>query len=172
MGIAQGEILAGTFFGNLLTALGFGILTIQTSNYYHAFPKDGRPVKLAVAFLWISGAVQLLVFPFACCTWSVYWWFVINFRNRLALERGSWEFGIFPINVACSSVIVQTFFMYRVYSLSGNLYVGILCKSLCCFSLVSLSRLALLSDVLRSYSHTRIWCRLVLIFICLRLDGP
>ncbi|KAF9510611.1 hypothetical protein BS47DRAFT_54187 [Hydnum rufescens UP504] len=117
MGIAQGEILAGTFFGNLLTALGFGILTIQTSSYYRAFSKDGRPVKLAVAFLWISGAVQL-----ACCTRSVYWWFVMNFRNGLALERAPWEFGTYPINV--------TFFVYRVYSLSGNLYVGMLVQVL------------------------------------------
>ncbi|KAF9510608.1 hypothetical protein BS47DRAFT_54287 [Hydnum rufescens UP504] len=117
--------LGGSFFGTLLIALCFGVLTIQTSSYYHAFPNDGRSVKLVVAILWTLEAFQLV-----CCTRSLYWWFVTNYHNSLALEWAPWEFAIYPLNVACSSVIAQTFFTYRVYSLSANLYAGVLLQVL------------------------------------------
>ncbi|KAF9511181.1 hypothetical protein BS47DRAFT_1197148 [Hydnum rufescens UP504] len=40
------------------------------------------------------------------------------------------EFAIYQITVVCASVTVQTFFAYRVYSLSTNLYLGILVEVL------------------------------------------
>jgi len=60
------NILHGSFIGNLLTAVCFGVLTIQTSTYYHAFPNDRRPVKLVVTLLWPLEGFQLLVSPFLC----------------------------------------------------------------------------------------------------------
>ncbi|KAF9511111.1 hypothetical protein BS47DRAFT_1347152 [Hydnum rufescens UP504] len=114
------NILGGSFVGSLLTALCFGVLTIQTSRYYHTFPDDRRPVKLVVGLLWTFEAFQL-----ACCTQSLYRLSVTNYYNPVALERGTWEFSMFQINMVCSSVIVQTFFAYRLYSLSANLYVGV-----------------------------------------------
>ncbi|KAF9507064.1 hypothetical protein BS47DRAFT_1385287 [Hydnum rufescens UP504] len=102
-----------------------GVLTVQTSRYYYAFPNDGRPVKLAVAVLWTLGAFQL-----ACYTQSFYWWFVTNYHNPLAQQWLPWEFAIYSLNATCSSLIVQTFFAYRVYSLSGNLYLGVLVQGL------------------------------------------
>ncbi|KAF9513485.1 hypothetical protein BS47DRAFT_971045 [Hydnum rufescens UP504] len=168
--VTRVNVLGGSFFGSLLTALCFGVLTVQTATYYHAFPSDGRPVKLAVAFLWrashtlifqgiflifyckglhrlfncwclLFGALQLLrgnnveayrwptlicTLYRACITWSLYWWSVINYHNPLALDRATWEFLIYQINTVFASVIVQTFFAYRVYSLSASLYVGVL----------------------------------------------
>jgi len=114
------NILGGSFSGHLLTTLCFGVFTIQTSSYYHTFPNDGRSVKLAVGLLWTLGALQL-----ACVTRALYWWFVANYYNYFALGRATWEFLIFQINIVCSSVTVQTFFAYRVYSLSGSLYLGV-----------------------------------------------
>ncbi|KAF9511119.1 hypothetical protein BS47DRAFT_1205204 [Hydnum rufescens UP504] len=123
--ITPGNILSGSFFGNLLTALCFGVLTIQASSYYRAFPNDGKPVKLAVGLLWSFEAFQL-----ACITRSSYWWFVANFHNHFTSGRATWEFLIFQINTVCSSFTVQTFFAYRIYSLSGNLYMGVLVQVL------------------------------------------
>ncbi|KAF9513486.1 hypothetical protein BS47DRAFT_971241 [Hydnum rufescens UP504] len=95
------------------------------STYYHAFPNDRRPLKLAVAFLWTVDALQL-----ACVSRSLYWWFVINYSNPLALGWATWEFAVYQINTVCASVTVQTFFAYRVYSLSANLYAGVLVQVL------------------------------------------
>ncbi|KAF9507208.1 hypothetical protein BS47DRAFT_340335 [Hydnum rufescens UP504] len=119
------NILGGSFVGNLLTALCVGVLTIQTYSYYNAFPNDARPLKLAVGLLW-----ALQVFQLACCTQTVYRWSVANHNNHSALEWGSWEFGMHQINTVCSSVTVQTFFAYRVYSLSASLYTGVLVQIL------------------------------------------
>ncbi|KAF9506661.1 hypothetical protein BS47DRAFT_1352550 [Hydnum rufescens UP504] len=128
MEIMKGALLnvfGGTFFGNLLTAVCFGVLTIQISSYYHAFPNDGRPLKMVVGFLWALEGFQL-----ACVTQSLYWWFVKNYHNPLALARATWEFAIYQISTVCASVTVQTFFAHRVYSLSANLYLGILVEVL------------------------------------------
>ncbi|KAF9514782.1 hypothetical protein BS47DRAFT_842223 [Hydnum rufescens UP504] len=119
------NILGGSLFGILLAALCFGALTIQTSSYYCAFPNDGRPVKLVVGVLWTLQAFQL-----ACSAQSLYWWSVKNYNNPLALKWGTWEFSMHQINIVCSSVTVQTFFAHRVYSLSANLYVGVLVQVL------------------------------------------
>ncbi|KAF9516796.1 hypothetical protein BS47DRAFT_1437832 [Hydnum rufescens UP504] len=80
------NLLGGSFFGHLLAALCFGIFTIQTSSYYHAFPNDPRSVKLVVGLLC------------TCVTRALYWWFVANHYDHLALERATWEFLIFQIN--------------------------------------------------------------------------
>ncbi|KAF9513408.1 hypothetical protein BS47DRAFT_1382503 [Hydnum rufescens UP504] len=119
--VTRVNVFGGSFFGNLLTALCFGVLTVQTSSYYHAFPNDRRPVKLVVAFLWTLQAFQLV-----CVTWSLYWWLVINYRNPLVLGWATWEFSTYQITTVFASATVQTFFAHRVYSLSANLYVGVL----------------------------------------------
>ncbi|KAF9514245.1 hypothetical protein BS47DRAFT_1392661 [Hydnum rufescens UP504] len=110
------NILGGSFFGNLLTALCFGVLTIQTSSYYHSFPNEGRLVKLA-----------------AYSPSSI----VKDFRSFSTVDvplvdtvRATWEFLMYHTSTACASVTVQTFFAHRVYSLSGNLYLGVLVTSL------------------------------------------
>ncbi|KAF9509713.1 hypothetical protein BS47DRAFT_136117 [Hydnum rufescens UP504] len=123
--VTRVNILGGSFFGSLLTALCFGVLTIQTSRYYHAFPDDGRPVKLVVGLLWTLEAFQL-----ACCTWALYHWSVPNHHNPLALEWATWEFSMYQNNMVCSSVAVQTFFAYCLYALSTNLYIGVLVQLL------------------------------------------
>jgi len=82
-------------------------------------------VKLAVGLLWCFQAFQL-----ACSAQSLYRWSVTNYNNPLALEWGTWEFSIQGYNTVCSSFTVQTFFAYRVYSLSADLYVGMLVQVL------------------------------------------
>ncbi|KAF9510616.1 hypothetical protein BS47DRAFT_1347742 [Hydnum rufescens UP504] len=121
----HGHAFGGSFLGTLLIALCFGVLTIQTSSYYHAFPNDGRRVKLTVALLWTLEGLQL-----AFSTQSLYWRFVGRYHNPLTLKSASWESAIYPLNVACLSFIVQTFFAYRLYSLSANLYAGMLVQVL------------------------------------------
>ncbi|KAF9504506.1 hypothetical protein BS47DRAFT_670498 [Hydnum rufescens UP504] len=119
------NIFHGPFIGNILTSVCFGVLTIQTFSYYHAFPNDRRPVKLVVALLWPLEAFQLV-----CVTQSLYQWFVNNYPNPLALHRVTWEFTTFQITTTLASATVQTFFVHRVYSLSGNLYLGALVQVL------------------------------------------
>jgi len=60
----------------------------------------------------------------------LYRWVVTNYYNPAALKHATWEFTIFLISAVCTSVTVQTFFAHRVYSLSTNLYLGILVQVL------------------------------------------
>ncbi|KAF9506668.1 hypothetical protein BS47DRAFT_1367228 [Hydnum rufescens UP504] len=117
-------------FGSLLTAVCFGVLTIQISSYYHAFPNDGRPLKMVVGFLWNYGE------GLSCPETSRYTVPALpslyiggsskNDYNPLALARATWEFAIYRISTVCASVTAQTFFAHGVYSLSANLYLRIL----------------------------------------------
>ncbi|KAF9502966.1 hypothetical protein BS47DRAFT_1402893 [Hydnum rufescens UP504] len=168
------NIFGGSFFGNLITALCFGVLTIQAFSYYHAFPNDGRPLKLAVRLslyvleicirrplsvpfsgglfmdigsiptcvhyssLYIGGSLQITII-----LWlrggrrGAYWVshahgpFLLSPMKSLHIHR---EFLIYQINTSCASVTVQTFFAHGVYSLSANLYVGVLVQVWCFFS--------------------------------------
>ncbi|KAF9504827.1 hypothetical protein BS47DRAFT_1386147 [Hydnum rufescens UP504] len=119
------HIVRGLFSGSLLSTLLFGVLTIQTSSYYRAFPNDGRAVKLVVGFLCVVEAFQLV-----CSTQSLYRWVITNYYNPAALKHATWEFTIFQISAVCASVTVQTFFAHRVYSLSANLHLGVLVEVL------------------------------------------
>ncbi|KAF9510115.1 hypothetical protein BS47DRAFT_102562 [Hydnum rufescens UP504] len=66
----------------------------------------------------------------ACSTRSLHRWVVTNYHNPSALHRATWEFTIFGISTVCASVTVQTFFAHRIYSLSANIYVGVLVQVL------------------------------------------
>ncbi|KAF9508920.1 hypothetical protein BS47DRAFT_190621 [Hydnum rufescens UP504] len=120
MGVPIDSILGGSLIGNLLNALCFGVLTIQTSSYYRAFKNDRRPLKLAVGFLWTLQAFQL-----GCGIQSSYWWTVTYYSNPLTLDHSAWEFTTFQVSSICASVTVQTFLVHCVYSLSANLYIGV-----------------------------------------------
>ncbi|KAF9504896.1 hypothetical protein BS47DRAFT_1368454 [Hydnum rufescens UP504] len=99
----------------------FGVLTVQISTYYHAFPNDRRPLKLAVAFLWTVDALQLLCMRFQV----LYWWFVINYSNPLALggRHGSSPY-IKSTPEPSHSQFPLTFIV------SANLYAGVLVQVL------------------------------------------
>ncbi|KAF9511603.1 hypothetical protein BS47DRAFT_1363737 [Hydnum rufescens UP504] len=101
MDVSQVNILAGLFLGILLTALCLGVLTVQASTYYNAFPNDARPLKLAVGLLCAS------------CTQSVYRRSVANHNNPSALDWGTWESG----NASNQQ-------------LSANIYIGVLVQAL------------------------------------------
>ncbi|KAF9510890.1 hypothetical protein BS47DRAFT_1364220 [Hydnum rufescens UP504] len=149
--VPAADILGGAVLGTLLTALSVSSSLKDAHNSANltyladvSASSPSRPLAIIVAFLW--GLWKLLTCWYslrglflrntaetygcpppctlysACCTKSLYWWFVTNYRNPLALQQSPWEFGILPINI--------TFFAYRVYSLSANLYVGVLVQVL------------------------------------------
>ncbi|KAF9519014.1 hypothetical protein BS47DRAFT_1388434 [Hydnum rufescens UP504] len=107
MGIMTGPLLnlfGGAFFGEVLTTICFGILTVQISSYYRTFPNDGRRLKVAGIRNVSSQRGEPRV---GAC------------RRCPDLDFGT----IYP--KVGASVTVQTFFAHRVYSLSSNLYLGI-----------------------------------------------
>ncbi|KAF9506674.1 hypothetical protein BS47DRAFT_391480 [Hydnum rufescens UP504] len=115
------HIVGGSFSGGL-SALCFGVLTVQTSSYYRTFSNDGRSVKPVV---WTLEAFQLI-----CSTQYLYWCMVTNYQNPLALNQVTWVFMVFQITAVGASVTMETFFAHRVYSLSTKLHLGMLVQVL------------------------------------------
>ncbi|KAF8315061.1 hypothetical protein DL93DRAFT_2097062 [Clavulina sp. PMI_390] len=88
----------GPFFvGNLLSSVLFGVITVQTHLYYSKFPRDSRWLKVLVAFLWFA---QLLVV------------YVVPTSSDYLLLR------ILTIYTLVSAAVVQSFFVYRLWTLS------------------------------------------------------
>ncbi|KAF9503248.1 hypothetical protein BS47DRAFT_1369679 [Hydnum rufescens UP504] len=116
------NIFGGSFFGNLITAL-----SVSSSL------KDGHG-STDLTYLADASVAFLCV----CTTQSLYWWFVANYHNSLAPGRATWEFLIYQINT--------TFFAHGVYSLSANLYVGVLVQVLVFLQFVTAIKANLILD--------------------------
>ncbi|KAF8338796.1 uncharacterized protein EI90DRAFT_3039205 [Cantharellus anzutake] len=114
----QEDIFGGTFVGNICSAFLFGILTIQVVLYYLRFPQDSKWTRRAVGFLWIL------------VTKAVWWYHIQNHSNPHALAKTSWELSSYQLCTTVASLIVQSFFVSRIWGLCSNIYVVLFLQAL------------------------------------------
>ncbi|KAF8341991.1 uncharacterized protein EI90DRAFT_3150162 [Cantharellus anzutake] len=112
------DLFGGTFVGNVCSTFLFGILTVQVVLYYIRFPQDGKWIRRIVGFLWVA-----IVFQTVCMTKMIWWWHIQNYFNPQALAKPKWEFSSYHLATTIESVVVQSFFVYRIWGLSSNIYV-------------------------------------------------
>jgi len=128
----------------------FGILTTQIYMYYLAFPKDRRLLKLAVAWVYVVGTVQIIVTlvdintalrststasdPYDSC-----------YGVAIATQGNIW----FTITTSSAAValVAQWLYAYRIYVISYKLWISIL---IICLSLGQLG-----SSILGSFCSYR-----------------
>ncbi|KAF8338013.1 uncharacterized protein EI90DRAFT_3151841 [Cantharellus anzutake] len=114
-GVLEG-FLGGIFVGTVVSTFLFGILTVQTLLYYKRFPQDSKWTRLAIGLLWVAFAFQA-----AFMTKAMWWWLI---RNPAALGRAIWEFSSYSVATAVASLVVQSFFVSRIWSFSSNSYIA------------------------------------------------
>ncbi|KAF9555960.1 hypothetical protein CPC08DRAFT_765552 [Agrocybe pediades] len=113
--------------GALISAVLYGLTTLQTYLYYVYYPKDTRQLKILVGFIWIIDTVH-----FGFMSLAVYHYLVksnlvnssrhvfksaqvTNYFNPAGLADGHWSlFASVALNsiVAC---VVQAFFVVRIF---------------------------------------------------------
>ncbi|KAH9064355.1 hypothetical protein EDB87DRAFT_1762643 [Lactarius vividus] len=122
------EIAAPVLLGALWNWTLYGVLVVQTYVYSYNFPGDRTPVKLLVYSLFLVETVQT-----ALSGTDLYYWFVSGFgkMDHLTAPYNS-AFDI-PIMGSIVALIVQSFFVYRIWVLSGRLS----CLVICLFSIVA-----------------------------------
>ncbi|KAH9064367.1 hypothetical protein EDB87DRAFT_1598574 [Lactarius vividus] len=101
----------------------YGVLVVQTYVYGYNFPDDRTPLKLLVCAVFLIESLQT-----ALTGADLYYWFVSGFGN---LERLTSPYAS-PFDV---SLIVQFFFVYRIWVLSGRTS-WLLCLIICLVSQV------------------------------------
>ncbi|KAJ7114909.1 hypothetical protein C8R44DRAFT_880970 [Mycena epipterygia] len=119
LGALEIGAVVGTFF--------FGILTLQTFNYFRQFPEDSRTLKITIAALWLLDLAHTI------CTLQGIYVITVTFYGQppsefiLNLPR---SYALTILFSGVIGVIVQIFFTNRIRVLSGRLYVFLLCIAL------------------------------------------
>ncbi|KAH8988322.1 hypothetical protein EDB92DRAFT_1026486 [Lactarius akahatsu] len=103
----------------------YGVLMVQTYVYGYNFPDDGTPLKLLVYAVFLIETLQT-----ALTGADLYYWFVSGFGNLAHLTSPYATPFDAPIIGAIVSLIVQFFFVYRIWVLSGRTS-WLLCLVIC-----------------------------------------
>ncbi|KAJ7165466.1 hypothetical protein C8R43DRAFT_986471 [Mycena crocata] len=116
-----GATLIGAVFGQFL----FGIETLQTFNYYRNFPKDAKILKVLVAVVWF---VEL---GHSITLWHALYSMIVTFYGQFEhIVNPPHSIEMTVLFSAMINAIVQTFFAFRIRTLSGFWYITALCSLL------------------------------------------
>ncbi|KAI9453623.1 hypothetical protein BJY52DRAFT_811511 [Lactarius psammicola] len=124
------EIAAPLLLGAVWNWTLYGVLVVQTYVYGYNFPNDGTPLKLLVYAIFLIETLQT-----ALSGSDVYHWFVSGFGNLERLTSPQLSALDVPIIGSIVSLVVQFFFVYRIWVLSGR-SSRFLCLVICIVSTV------------------------------------
>ncbi|KAH9035697.1 hypothetical protein EDB84DRAFT_1214657 [Lactarius hengduanensis] len=122
------EIAAPLLLGTVWNWMLYGVLMVQTYVYGYNFPDDGTPLKLLVYAVFLIETLQT-----ALTGADLYYWFVSGFGNLEHLTSPYASPFDVPIIGSIVSLIVQFFFVYRIWVLSGRTS-WLLCLVICLVS--------------------------------------
>ncbi|KAH9039086.1 hypothetical protein EDB85DRAFT_2183929 [Lactarius pseudohatsudake] len=125
------EIAAPMLLGALWNWTLYGVLVVQIYVYSYNFPGDRTLVKLLVYSVFLVETVQT-----ALTGADLYYWFVSGFGNMGHLTAPYESPFDVPIIGAIVALIVEFFFVYRIWVLSRR-SSWFLCLLICLFSIVA-----------------------------------
>ncbi|KAF5386299.1 hypothetical protein D9757_008608 [Collybiopsis confluens] len=120
--------------GAIITAMLYGLTTLQTYLYFTNYSKDQWNIKLLVSIVWILDSLHV-----ALVTYCIYFYLVINFANPVGLGNAHWSLGTTMLLNLILAVLVQSFFTAQVFSLSQGIVKWVL---ICLLSVTVLAHFA------------------------------
>jgi len=112
------ETLGAFYIGVIAGAALWGISCMQTYLYYTSYPRDLPQLKVLVFVVWGLDTVHQVLISHA-----VYIYSVKNFANPAILGEVVWSVLAEVVINALTSLIVQYFFVYRIWRLSNANYL-------------------------------------------------
>jgi len=101
---------------SILTAIGFGVTSMQTYLWYRHYPRDARHIRIVVWSVTCLDITHIVLAIHMC-----YYYLVLNYYNPEALTKAVWSFGVSVVVTAAITLIVHSFYAWRIYVLShGN----------------------------------------------------
>lgn len=122
------NIAAPLLLGTVWNWTLYGVLVVQTYVYSYNFPDDRRPLKLLVYAVFLLETLQT-----ALSGSDLYHWFVSGFGNMDLLSSPHLSAIDVPVIGSLVSLVVQLFFVYRIWVLSGK-SSWLLCLLICLVS--------------------------------------
>ncbi|KAJ7025191.1 hypothetical protein C8F04DRAFT_1269546 [Mycena alexandri] len=93
----------------------FGLMSMQSFNYFQKFVKDSWWLKGLVGILWALDTLQLVLIGDV-----LYYWVITNYNDPAILAVSTWSFNIGIAVTNLIVFIVELFLARRVYILSNN----------------------------------------------------
>lgn len=109
------DTFGASFIGVLLTAMLYGITTLQTYFFYANYPEDRVENKLLVAAIWILDTTHM-----ALTSLSMYHYLITNYANPPALATGHWSLYISVVINMIIALLAHIFFAIRIFRLSSR----------------------------------------------------
>ncbi|KAI0261479.1 hypothetical protein BGY98DRAFT_1053324, partial [Russula aff. rugulosa BPL654] len=110
----------------------YGALLVQFYVYSYNFPRDSRLIKLLVYIVFFLETVQT-----ALSGADLYYWFAVGFGKSDHLFSSFFSFLDVPIMGSSVALIVQFFFVYRIWVLSEKRWWWLcVCVMICLLSIV------------------------------------
>jgi len=130
-GLRFDSTLGAAFIGHFVSAVLFGVTSLQTWLFFRYGHRDTKILKGLVFLLWILDALHA-----ALLTWSMYYYLVTNFGNLLAIVKPYWTVAAVIILTNVTNLIVRCVFAHRLWKLSGGavlvpLIIGALSLYIC-----------------------------------------
>ncbi|KAI0667713.1 hypothetical protein C8Q78DRAFT_1082010 [Trametes maxima] len=110
-----GDSFGVMLLSTIIAAAMYGLTVLQTLFYYEKFPKDSWMLKTTaslVAAVWILDTVTIVLDSHA-----IYYYLIVNFDNPSALLNQVWSVQVEILITFSAVVIVQLFFVMRIYQL-------------------------------------------------------
>ncbi|KAF8309637.1 hypothetical protein DL93DRAFT_2230769 [Clavulina sp. PMI_390] len=118
--------LGTSLIGNILASTLFGIITVQTVLYFNRFSTDPRWIKAMVTFYWVAESVQAMLTSRGLYRNAMFHYTVPPPRYT----PNPWDLNYWGIHVSVASIAVQTFFSYRLWTLSRHRVYNLVVSSL------------------------------------------
>ncbi|KAJ6529751.1 hypothetical protein B0H19DRAFT_1384880 [Mycena capillaripes] len=130
--------------GVLVLYVLFGVTTAQMYIYFTRFPEDCIRLKVLVAFVWACELAHTL-----CVGYGLYVWTISEYGHpELIFGHSNTSLAVAVVFSGLIGSSVQGFFSFRIYSLSGRVYIPLF---ICIMSLWRLlSSILVLTGTLRS----------------------
>ncbi|KAF7350658.1 Saposin B-type domain-containing protein [Mycena sanguinolenta] len=115
-----GAILIGGVLGTFL----FGIATLQTYNYYNLYPTDSTVIKVLVSSIWLIELGHTIGF------WHAFYQLSVTYgqlAHILPIVEAPHSLVLTILFAGLINLLVQTFFAYRIRTLSGKWLMPIIC---------------------------------------------
>lgn len=108
MGIPGGF---GSFLiAGLISAMLYGITTLQTYVYYMHYPEDAATIKFLVAAIWILDTLHV---SFMCH--ALYYYLIANYGVTASLDYIIWSFQVSVLMNLLVILVVQFFFAHKIH---------------------------------------------------------
>ncbi|KAH9938825.1 uncharacterized protein BXZ73DRAFT_99886 [Epithele typhae] len=115
---ALDSTLGAAFLGHFVSAVLYGLTTLQAYTYYRNRSSDGWFTRYSILLLWLLDGLHVTL-----VTHTMYVYCVSNFTNLLAIQKPVWSICVMIMVSSASNTLVRACFAYRIYKLGGGRWI-------------------------------------------------